>query len=105
VTGVNEDAENRLPEDFALYQNYPNPFNASTIIRFDLPKATDVNITIFNVLGQRVQVLTDRKYPIGQHQLRWSGHGKSGLTVASGIYIYRIRVGDFIQSRKMLLLR
>ncbi|MFQ5627361.1 MAG: SBBP repeat-containing protein [bacterium] len=105
VTSVDSETENRLPEDFALYQNYPNPFNPSTIIRFDLPNASDVKVTIFNVLGQQVKVLTDRKYAAGQHQLKWNGLDRAGLVVASGIYIYRIESGSRIFSRKMLLVR
>jgi len=94
-----------IPSTFQLYQNYPNPFNSTTIIRFDLPEAGEVNVTIFNILGQRITVLTDRKYTAGQHQLRWQGRDEAGRDAANGIYIYCIESDSRIQSRKLLLLR
>jgi hypothetical protein len=94
-----------LPTRFALHQNYPNPFNAATIVKYDLPKAADVRISIFNVLGQRVKTLMDEKQEAGFHEIRWDATNDQGGTVASGVYFYRIEADDFTKSKKMLLLK
>lgn len=85
---------------FSLSQNYPNPFNPVTQIRFGLPKSTDVRIEIFNILGQRVSVLIDGKRMAGQHKVEFDGR-----RFASGIYFYRLKAGDFIDVKKMVLIR
>lgn len=92
------------PQGFRLFQNYPNPFNTTTTICFDLPETSDVKITIFNILGQKVTVLTGQKYTAGQHQIKWDGHDQAGRILAHGIYIYCIQSNSRIQSRQMLFL-
>ena len=94
-----------LPRKFSLSQNYPNPFNATTIIKYDLPKTSDVEITIFNVLGQEVTTLVDKKQPPGYYEVRWEGTNVQGKPVASGIYFYRIEAEEFVASKKMMLLK
>jgi hypothetical protein len=94
-----------IPTEYTLYQNYPNPFNPETMIRFDLPKDTKVKIDVFNVLGQRIKKLIDKQLPAGQHFVLWRGDTDFGATVASGIYIYRIKAGSFIEIKKMLYLK
>jgi hypothetical protein len=89
-----------IPEDFALSQNYPNPFNPATAISFSLPKASDVRIEIYNVLGQCVEVLADGTYNAGHHTVRWDASGRS-----SGVYFYRLVTEGFVQTKKMLLLK
>jgi hypothetical protein len=94
-----------LPKTFSLGQNYPNPFNPVCTIPFELPSRNRVTIAVFNLLGQQVKVLTDAVYPAGIHRVAWDGHNDLGAPVTSGVYFYQIRAGDFVATRKMLLLR
>ncbi len=98
-------AQSAKPKSFSLSQNYPNPFNAVTIISFALPYASDVKVEIFNILGQKVKDLVDEKVSAGYKQVVWDGRDNDGVNVASGIYFYRIRAGDFVETRKMTLLK
>ncbi len=93
-----------FPTDFALRQNYPNPFNNSTVISFDLPKASNVEFEIINLLGQPV-FRGEKRYSAGTHSISWDGVDENGLTVSSGMYYYRIVAGDFVASKKMILLK
>jgi len=94
-----------VPRTFALHQNYPNPFNAATVIKYDLPRASDVRIDVYNVLGQRVVTLVDGQQNAGFHEIVWNSTNEDGGTVASGVYFYRIQAEDFTQSKKMVLLK
>jgi hypothetical protein len=105
-TDVNDDANNRiLPDQFKLSQNYPNPFNPSTTIKFNLSRASDVKLEIFNIMGQKVAALVDDRKVAGEHSIRWDGKDDTGYKVASGIYFYRINAGDYVETKKMLLLK
>lgn len=103
-TGINDDHP-ALPAAVQLEQNYPNPFNPSTSIRYALNAQTDVNLTVFNVLGQSVTVLIDGVRPAGVYEIEWDGRNRDGLPVASGVYFYRMVAGDVSVSRKMILLK
>lgn len=94
-----------LPQAFKLYQNHPNPFNPETVIQFDLPKAADVRLEVFNILGQKVSTILDQPLSPGTHSVRWDGRSSDGGSVASGIYFYRIKAGSFVESRRMVLLK
>jgi len=94
-----------VPTEFSLAQNYPNPFNPVTTIEFALPRASHVTISIYNLLGQRVAMLTDNVLPAGIHHVRWQGEDLFGNKVGSGIYICRAETDFGFQARKMLLLR
>ena len=94
-----------LPNGYDLGQNFPNPFNPRTAIRYGLPRAGDVVITVHNVLGQQVRVLEDCYQPAGIYETAWDGTNAAGQPAASGIYFYRITSGDFTATRKMVLLR
>jgi len=94
-----------LPNGYDLQQNYPNPFNPTTTIEFTLPVRSHVAIDIYNLLGQRVKTLFDGEKLYGPHSVVWDGTDQSGNFVATGIYFYQIRAGDFIESKKMLLLK
>jgi hypothetical protein len=94
-----------IPNSFALFQNYPNPFNPTTQIRFDLAKDADVRLVIYNVMGQEVRTMVAASLPAGSHRIGWNGLDNNGLSVGSGIYVYRITAGGFVQSKKMLLTR
>ena len=105
VIGVDDNGTRALPRDFHVHQNYPNPFNPSTIIRYSLPERAEVEVSVFNVLGQRVATLYDGPQSGGDHLVVWQGTDDAGRPVASGVYFYRIRAGDEIQTRKMMLLK
>jgi hypothetical protein len=94
-----------LPREYSLSQNYPNPFNPSTTIKYALPERAHVTIEVFNTLGQKVAVLVNEAMTAGEHSAVWNGTDRSGDRVASGVYLYRLRAGDFVTSRKMLLLK
>ena len=94
-----------IPTEYFLHQNYPNPFNPVTTIVFDLPEAVDVRIEIFNVLGQRIRTLVNRLHQPGSYRLQWDGKSDSRAAVTSGMYICRIQAGDYIQERKLLLMK
>ena len=94
-----------LPKKFALEQNHPNPFNLETTIEYALPKEGQVKIAIYNVLGQKIRTLLDRREPVGCRRIMWDGKNDRGEIVSSGIYFYRIETEGFIQAKKMLLLK
>ncbi len=94
-----------LPEEFVLEQNYPNPFNPSTTIRFALPEASQVSLKIYNARGQLVRTLISGNYESGVHEIRWDARNDLGETVSSGFYFYRMQAGNFVENRKMVLLR
>ena len=87
-------------QDFQLYQNYPNPFNPFTKISYQIPQQGFVTIKIFDVLGREVATLVNEEKPIGKYEVDFSSKG-----FASGVYIYRMKVNEFIESKKMILLR
>jgi hypothetical protein len=88
------------PLAFSLEQNYPNPFNPVTTIRFGLAMTVNVNLTIYDILGRRVDVLVNERMGAGYHQVTFDG-----THLASGVYFYRIQAGDFVQTRRLLLLK
>jgi hypothetical protein len=94
------EVDGQLPAVYKLGQNFPNPFNPSTSIRFDLPKASQVRLTVYNMLGQRVATLADGMWQAGTHQVAFDAS-----SLASGAYIYRLEAGAFMQSRQMLLVK
>ena len=104
-TEVGKTISQNTPDRFSLYQNYPNPFNPETVIEYHLPKSSSVGITIFNLNGQRITTLLNKKQSAGSFELKWDGRNEEGHPVSSGIYIYQIKAGEFSNSRKMMLLR
>ncbi|MGB0345987.1 MAG: choice-of-anchor I family protein [Balneolaceae bacterium] len=97
---VNSEVDPSLPGTFALEQNYPNPFNPSTNITFALPNAADVNLTVYNMLGQKVMTLVESKMEAGYHAVKFDAS-----SLASGMYIYRIQAGSFVSTKKMMLIK
>jgi predicted CXXCH cytochrome family protein len=103
VTSVEEG--NGIPTEFALRQNHPNPFNPSTQIRYELPQAEHVKISIFNTLGMLVTTLVDQYESAGYHTAVWNGIDNSGNSVATGIYLYKMETGTFNSIKKMMLIK
>ena len=94
-----------MPDEYELSQNYPNPFNSGTAIQYRLPKATDVNLEIYNIIGQRVRTLVDKKQMAGRYTIIWDGENDVGLQAASGMYLTLFRAGEMRITRKMILLK
>jgi len=101
----NNDGVSLKPSVFALSQNYPNPFNIETTIHYSLPKQSDVEMIVYNSLGQRVRTLFQNTQSSGHHKVIWNGRNDYGKIVSSGIYICKIKAGSFSQTRKMILLK
>lgn len=113
-TGVITDVpilSSEIPSDYVLMQNFPNPFNPTTTIRYALPSAAQVNLSIYNVLGQRVAELADEVQGPGMHTVLWNGRNSANVPVASGVYFYRLEAqptsgaAAFISMKKMMLLK
>jgi hypothetical protein len=94
-----------LPTEFNLAQNYPNPFNPETTIKYALPKNVRVELTIYNILGQKVKTLVNDEQKAGFKSIKWDGTNDFGMKVASSIYIYRLKAGDFVAQHKMVLVK
>jgi hypothetical protein len=105
MTGVGVMDNESVPSKTVLYQNHPNPFNPTTAIDYGLREPCRVTLTIYNVLGQKVRTLVDGDQTAGFKTARWDGKNTKGQSVASGVYIYRLRAGDFVEAKKMILLR
>jgi hypothetical protein len=92
------------PEISALIGNYPNPFNPETTVMFTVAKSGNVDLSIYNLKGQRIRTLTDQKYQIGEHSIVWNGKDDSGKGVGSGIYFYRLVINNLTVSTKKCIL-
>lgn len=103
------DRRPEVPERFELMQNYPNPFNPTTTINYTIPSQSQNNsiikLEIFNTLGQRIRTLVEEKQIAGSYSKQWHGKDDAGVQVASGLYMYRLTAGDFVESKKMIFLK
>ena len=121
IDTVNIDGDNRLlfidryeylstlntsvPTEFALHDNYPNPFNPTTKIRFDLPESRDVNMIIYNMLGQKINEFKMYGLDAGYHSLSWNATNSFGDPLGAGVYFYQLQTKDFVKTKKMILLK
>jgi len=94
-----------IPTEFALHENYPNPFNPNTTLRFDLPEASNITLTIFNMLGQKIRTYDMQSAAAGYHTLKWNATNDYGDPVGAGVYLYQLQAKDFVKTRKMVLLK
>ena len=94
-----------MPEKFTLHQNYPNPFNPVTTLRYDLPENGNVNITIYDMLGRQVKPLINQNQDAGYRSVVWNATNNYGEPVSAGIYLYQIQAGEYMQTKKMVLLK
>ena len=104
LIGVGADS-NQISNNKILLYNYPNPFNPSTTIYLTAEHTENAKLFIYNIKGQTIKTLIDKNIPAEEHSVVWDGKDDNGKSVASGIYFYRLKVGDFEESRKMLLLK
>jgi hypothetical protein len=104
VTGVEIDPI-PIPKTFELSQNYPNPFNPTTEIRFALPKASNVKMVVYDIMGRLISTLVDQNMSVGAHRIMWNGQDQSGKTVSSGVYFYHIQAEGFSATKKMVLMK
>ena len=102
---VSAEPEHFIPEVFTLHQNHPNPFNPVTSIQYELPKNAFVNIRIYDLKGRLVNTLVSKGQTAGYKAIKWAGVDDKGKAVSAGIYLYEIQTDDFIQTKKMILLK
>jgi len=100
ATFVEEQMKYPTPDQYTLEQNYPNPFNPSTKIRYSIPQSSNVIIKIFDILGNEIETLVNEEKPVGTYKLTWNA-----VNLPSGIYFCHLRAGDFISTKKMVLLK
>ena len=108
VTNTNElglDDDVTIPEQYTLHQNYPNPFNPRTSIRYDLPDNERVNIIIYDMLGRQVKQLVDEYQDAGFKSIIWDATNDFGKPAATGVYLCKIQAGEYMQTKKMVLLK
>ena len=102
---MNIESEILIPNQFALHQNHPNPFNPITTLRYDLPENGHVNITIYDMLGREVKTLVNTTQDAGFRSVIWDATNDYGKPVSAGVYLYKIQAGEFVQTKKMVLLK
>ncbi len=105
VTGIHYGEPAQTVQDFTLLQNYPNPFNPVTEIRYYLPTTSRVQLTVYNLLGQKVRTLVQTSQQPGWHHVQWNGRNDLGQKVSSGVYIYKMTAGRYQAVRKMILMK
>jgi hypothetical protein len=89
-----------MPTDYALYQNHPNPFNSSTTIHYAIPTTSYITLKIFNLLGKEIATLVNGKQSAGKYEVQWNS-----VDLPSGVYVYRLEAGDFVATKKLILMK
>ena len=97
---INGNYSDQIPINFNLEQNYPNPFNPNTTIRFSIPKEVQVNLSVYNILGEKVKELKNEMMKTGFYEVEFDA-----ADLASGVYLYKIKAGDFVETKKMILMK
>ena len=101
ITSVeDEGTDNLLTVEYFLLQNYPNPFNPSTKIKYSIPQASNVVIKVFDILGKEIETLLNEEKQIGTYEITWYSEN-----LPSGVYFYRLKAGDFVETKKMVLMK
>lgn len=104
ITGIESEIV-ELPLHYKLFQNYPNPFNPQTTIQYELPAPEKVKLEIYNLQGQKIKTIIHKNQAAGFYRVTWDGSTDDGRRTTSGLYLYRLLAGDFVQTKKMLLLK
>ncbi|MCK4312574.1 MAG: T9SS type A sorting domain-containing protein [Candidatus Cloacimonetes bacterium] len=102
ITSINE---NQIVQPDIELNNYPNPFNPTTMISFSIPEASKVELSIYNIKGQKVKTLVNSKFIKGNHLIIWNGNDESGKQVASGVYFYKLKAGKYTKTKRMILIK
>ena len=97
--------ESVIPVTFALHQNYPNPFNPITTLRYDLPEDALVTLSIYDMLGREITQLVNISQQAGFKSVQWDATDSMGRPLSAGVYLYQIEAGEFVETRKMVLLK
>lgn len=100
-----DQSSDHVPELFLLYQNYPNPFNLETVIKYNIARQGKVTINVYNVLGEKIKTLVNENKLIGTYEIRWDGTDIKGTPMPSGIFYCQMKSTEFIQNRKMILIK
>jgi len=96
---------NSIPTEFILSQNYPNPFNPTTTLQYGLPEASDVKLMIYDITGRKIKQWSVSNQQPGWHEMVWNGTNQSGQQVSTGVYIYSLRAGNFVDTKKMVFMK
>jgi len=104
-SAVEDEEGSSTPKDFELDQNYPNPFNNQTVIKFNLRRAAEVSLTIYNILGQKVRTLAEGRMNAGSQTIGWDGKDDKGNDLSSGIYFYQLKAGQLTETKRLVLLK
>jgi len=104
ITSLDNHKEN-IPNDFIVYNNYPNPFNPTTNINFEIKKPGNIQVNIYNELGQQIRELINQEFSVGFHKVAWDGKNEFGMSVSSGTYYARIINDGIAKSIKMILMK
>ena len=104
-TSVGEEADGSIIPSFTLQQNYPNPFNPKTVIQYSIENPAHISLKVYNIKGQLIRTLVNQRKSSGIHRLLWDGKDAKGMEVSTGIYFYRLKTGEFTQTKKMVLLK
>ena len=96
---------NLIIKRFGISQNYPNPFNPITTVRYELPKDSFVDVTVYDMLGNVVNNLVNANQSSGYKSIQWNATNNQGEPVSAGVYLYKIQAGDFVDTEKMILLK
>lgn len=105
LVGIDDNPQPMVIKEFSLSQNYPNPFNPVTNISFTIPRSLPVTLKIYNIRGQEVKTLVNEVKPAGTHVVQWDALDNRGIRVASGVYVYTLKAGDYVETKKMTLLK
>jgi hypothetical protein len=100
ATFIEETEINELPTNYYLSQNFPNPFNPTTKLRYSIPKTSKVSIKVYDILGNEIETLIKEEKPVGTYEITWYAGN-----LPSGIYFYILQAGEFVETRKMILLK
>lgn len=105
LISIKDEINGQIPNNFQIGQNFPNPFNPSTTIHYNLPEESDVSIAIYALQGKKVEQILSSTQPAGAHSIQWNGTDQQGKQVSAGIYFFQLKAGDFVQTKKMLLIK
>jgi hypothetical protein len=105
ITSISDNVNGVVAKEFVLENNYPNPFNPSTTINFVVPTSSDITLTVYNTLGQKIATLVNQKMPQGKHSVVWDGRNDAGQVLPTGLYFYTLKSSQTSITRKMLLVK